>query len=109
MNNEQVRQPVDYKVTTDVMAIVDVSEAFNLAKMLEQTNKAQVTAIRSAIEGFDDAFRQLDNLNRHVTGDICGGGASGVPSPVRGNLSAETTAVTQRLRGISSNLTRVAP
>jgi hypothetical protein len=97
VNNQEPQRPIAYKVESDVDAVVDVSKAFVVFK-----NQNNVVA--ASASGIDTLFKQLNDLNSHVNGDICSGGGSGTPSPVRGSLSAQTTAITDKLRGIRSEL-----
>ena len=100
VNNQELKQPVEYKVTSDVMAIVDCSKAFSLAAAYQ----SQYNVVASWGNNLKAVLKQLDDLNAAVNGDICSGGAHGEPSPDRARLSQATTAISSNLRSISSDL-----
>jgi hypothetical protein len=104
VNNREVAQPVEYKVVSDVMAIVDVSRAFDLAKTLGAAYRDQSGVVASSLNSLDIIFKQLDDLNSAVNGDICSGGGNGQPSPVRSGLSARATDISLKLRGVRTDL-----
>jgi hypothetical protein len=112
INGKIQSQPVRYVIVGDTVAVVDVSKAIDKAKAsiaAYQAESARVQTQRGAIQKSisvinDSLLQQLSALNDHVNGDICGGGAHGVPSPVRDGLSAQTTAIFSSLRGIASGL-----
>ncbi len=107
VNNVEQNQPIIYAVKSDVNALVDVSRAIDAAKGYISGYNTQREAIDRATPTFNDLFSQLNALNAHVNGDICGGGSNGVPSPVRGGLSAQTTAISDKLRALSGDLQAV--
>lgn len=116
VNNREVRQPIEYRVAsdvTDVTAIVDVSKAVEFAKKLGDAYKDQKNTAAFSISGVNDVLNELSGLSSQlndlatgVGGPICPGGAAGQPSPVAGRLRAQATAVSDKLKSISSALNR---
>jgi hypothetical protein len=104
VNSQELQQPIDYKITSDVIAIIDVSKAFNAVKALGAAYQDQKSVVGTSVGNLNAVFNQLNDLNAHVNGDICSGGSSGTPSPVRNSLSSQTVAISNKLRGINSDL-----
>jgi hypothetical protein len=75
-----------------------------LAKTLGQAYQTQRSIAESAINNLDAVYQQVSDLNNRINGDICSGGAHGEPSPVRGGLSAQATAISAKLSGVRSDL-----
>jgi hypothetical protein len=108
LNNQEVQQPVDYKVESDVMAVVDVSKAFDLVKTLGAAYQSQRTVVTSSIDNLNTVFKLINDLTNYANGDICSGGAHGQPSPDRGTITAKATAISDKLRAMSSELGRAS-
>jgi hypothetical protein len=106
LNNQEVRQPIDHEMKTDVMAIIDVSKAFDLAKTLGAAYKKQASAVESSIGNINAVFGQLNDLTSYMNGDICSGGAHGEPVVNRGAINTRAAAISDRLRGVNSDLQR---
>lgn len=73
VNDRNLTPPIEYKVESDVMAIVDVSKAIDLAKILGKTVQNQNNSIKSSVCNLTAIFKQLDDLNSAVNGNICRG------------------------------------
>lgn len=104
VNNQEMRQPIDYKIDSDVIAIVDVSKAIDLAKTLGEAVKKQTSAIQSSVGTIDTVFKQVDVLQSTINGNICSGGAHGQPPSDTSGLNAQTAAISNKLRGVNSEL-----
>jgi hypothetical protein len=118
VNSREVKQPIEHKMTSDVMAIIDVSKAFDAAKALRAANESQQTilvnaraGIQNLVQNLEPAIATLDALNRDINGNNCSGGASGVPiwGPARDRMNAQTSAISTRLRSLNSDLQRLIP
>jgi hypothetical protein len=115
INNREVAQPVDYQVSSDVDAVVDVNKAVEFAKTLGTAFNNQKSVAATSSTGVNDAVIELDGLSAKlnelaqlVGGNICSGGPSGVPAQASGRLVAQATEVSNRLRNIASNLNRAS-
>ena len=108
INNQQLMQPVDYKVTSDVMAIVDVSKAFDFAKQAYSAYTSQKSSIADTIKGLTPVFQQLSNLQNTVNGNICSGGSNGVPPQAHVAISNDVGATISALQNINSHLIGVS-
>jgi hypothetical protein len=118
VNSQEERTPIEYKVTSDVMAIIDVSKALDAAKTLRTSNENQQTILKSARSGIENLdnklqsiFAQVDALSRDINNDVCSGGSNGVPiwGPARERMNARASAISTGLRSLSSELRGLVP
>ena len=75
---------------------------------LQASLNNQKNVVASTVRNLDVVFQQINNLNRRVNDDICAGGARRQPSPLRSSLSNDAMAISDNLRGIGSDLERLA-
>jgi hypothetical protein len=97
LNNQQVGQPIEYKVSSDVVAVVDVNRAYLAVKSLNE-------AANTSIASLNDAANQIRNFTARVTGNVCSGGSNGVPPQSAGAFNQQGAAIQNKLRGIASDL-----
>src|SRR5206468_2918020 len=84
LNNQEYRQPVEYKVSSDVAAIVDVNKAYLSLKTLN-------AAADASIKNINAIASQVNDFTLLVTGKICSGGASGWPSDAAPRFAQQGT------------------
>src|SRR5262249_40924941 len=112
VNSQEVRQPVEYRVVSDTMAIVDVSKAFSLAKRAESAEmkfSSAVTVMNSIAQMVPGALKNLQDVNVILTGNYCPGGANGLPIwGGRGTqAAAQSTAVMNQLSAAKAQIEAV--
>lgn len=97
VNNQEINQAVPYRMESDATAIVDTTAAFRAFV----NNKNVVTDTLTKI---DALFPALNDLNAQVTGGLCSGGAHGIPASAAGDMGRKTTALSDALRGVRTEL-----
>jgi hypothetical protein len=98
VNNEEIKQLVNYKVDSDVMAVVDVSKAFSLAKTLNQANREQQYRATRSVGEIKIVLEQLNDLDNEMNASCIGGIGR------RGALREQTIAIYQKLNNIAAGL-----
>jgi hypothetical protein len=97
LNNQQLGQPIEYKVKSDIVAVVDVNRAYLAVKSLSD-------AANTSIASLNDAANQIRDFTARVTGNVCSGGSNGVPPQSAGPFNQQGAAIQNKLRGIASDL-----
>jgi hypothetical protein len=97
INSQEVKLPINYKVTADVIAIVDVSKAFNYAKTLTDASDTSVRTLNALT-------KEINDFTSRVSGNICGGGSNGIASPLSGSLAAQGTSISGKVKNVASDL-----
>jgi hypothetical protein len=97
VNGEELSQPIKYKIVSDVTADVDVNRAYQLAGTLKESAVTTIAELNAATQ-------QVTDFTGRVSGSICGGGSSGIPSPSSGSIAAQGSGISQKLKSISSGL-----
>lgn len=97
LNNQQLGQPIEYKVKSDIVAVVDVNRAYLAVKSLSD-------AANTSIGNLNDAANQIRDFTARVTGNVCSGGSNGVPPQSAGSFNQQGAAIQNKLRGIASDL-----
>jgi hypothetical protein len=111
INGEVQPQPVKYDVVRDTVAVVDISKAIDkakesIARYQAERDKSETEqgVIQKSIAVIGGQIQELTDLSNQVNGDICGGGAHGVPSPVRGRLSSQASSISGTLNSVVTGL-----
>jgi hypothetical protein len=112
INSNPITQPVtNYKIESDVNAVVDVNQAVEYAKTLGRAYIDQQRVTASSVNNVNDLVKELNGLNAqvqdmtaHVVGNVCPGGAHGVPIPGADRLVEQTTQISNRLKGVGAAL-----
>lgn len=107
MNSQDVKTPVDHKVTGDTRAVVDVSKAVDYARASIDSGSACYAAAVQAQKDLAAASGASNTFTSRVGGSICGGGSNGIPSPMSGSLVQQGNELTGKLQAIIANLARV--
>jgi hypothetical protein len=97
LNGREYSQPINYKVSSDVNVVVDVNRAYSMAKAAN-TSIASITAVANELGGFVAV----------ATGNVCSGGAHGVPPTDAGGIARQGSAIQSKLNGIATTLSAAA-
>jgi hypothetical protein len=114
INSNPIAQPVaNYKIESDVNAVVDVNQAVEYAKSLGRAYIEQQRVTASSVNNVNDLVKELNSLNAQVqdvaarvAGNVCPGGAHGVPIPGADRLVEQTTQISNRLKGVGATLSQ---
>lgn len=125
VNSREEKQPIEHKMTSDVIAIIDVSKAIDAAKALRAANVSQQetlanqqatlanarAGIQNLAKNLQPALAALDALNKDITGDVCSGRDNGQPifAPARARMVENASKISGPLRGLNSDLLRLIP
>jgi len=112
INSHDVTEPVrDFKIESDVNAVVDVNQAVEFAKKLGTAYNDQKKVTAFSASGVNDALKELNGLNAQVqeiaaliAGPVCPGGAHGQPIAGADRVVERTTQVSNKLKNISAAL-----
>jgi hypothetical protein len=104
INDHQLIQPIDYKIDSDVMAIVDVSKAFNFAQQAYSAYSSQNDTIQKTLKSVASVIQQVIVLQRNFNGNICSGGSNGIPPQDHVTFSNQTGAAIADLQQINTDL-----
>lgn len=87
VNGEELSQPVNYKIASDITADVDVNRTYQLARALKESAATTIAELNAATQ-------QVTEFTGRVSGNICSGGSS------RGRLPLKRQYCRTRLRHI---------
>jgi hypothetical protein len=93
MNGAKLKEPFDYPVVSEVTAIIDVSDAINFVEAYRAHDASQRQVLNDIATRANDSIAKLVALNNLETGNICFGGAHGVPSPDAPKMAQLSSAV----------------
>lgn len=96
INNERL-EPLRYKISDDVTAIVDVSDAIDVAELYRNQNTRQSQALSEIVTTTDAAIADLRRATSFALDNGCPGGSSGRPIPHGPDIAALNNAASSVL------------
>jgi hypothetical protein len=108
INGKKLDQPFSYLISSTVTAIIDVGDSIDMVDAFRARDDSQKQKLNQLAAQTKQSIDQLVQLNNIQTGNICYGGAHGVPSPDAGAMVHITSAVSNSLGGAMATLQSLA-
>lgn len=107
INSNILKRPPIYAVTSDIKAIVDVTDSIVFAQQAQARNNSQTPALRS-LSGFSETvLARLNQMKSLAIEDSCSGGPHGIPTNHSAELTSLSTSALTEFSQAKATLDRV--
>jgi hypothetical protein len=114
INSVRLTPPLKYQVSSEITAIIDVSDAIDSVRdvrmaLMEQNGRLKQvdTRVQDARGQLTAAFDLFNKSSSLAVAAGCSGGSHGVPSQYAGEISQLNAAISSNLGGIQTNLATI--
>jgi hypothetical protein len=106
INGKSQNYPLNYSITSDASAIVDVTDAINFTQDVKSLSERQRQVLQTVVDGSNALLPDLQRVPQLLDRN-CSGGSNGVPAATNPAVQAATTKAISGISGFRASATAV--